>query len=513
MKKLLVFTAVIGLLTVVSKGQPVFGLKDVVAKAEALSHQPFVPQMQDLSSDLKNLDYDGYRRIRFLTERTVWPEAPYRLGFFHPGFTYVRPRVLLHAIEPNRLRDIPFSPSYFFYDKELAFSGHESFAGFRAYVPSDDDKSQNEFLTLQGGCYFRAVSKKTSWGLSAKGLAINTGLAIPEEFPDFREFWIRKPSSSDVVMKIFALLDSDSVTGGYEFDVQYGEPTIMDVKATLFFRKKPDLVQLAPFSSMFYYGSNTVNKPTLKIDYQPNGKTEFSMNKTDFHRREFRPQVHDSDGVYMTTPSGERLWAPLDNPRTSTTRTFSDVTSFGLLQRDRNINDYLDNEAHYDLRPSTLVIPKSGFDQGVVRLFEFPITDETSDNVVLGWQPKNMPGVGTKWDFAYQIRWSAQEPNQDQFRVVSTTVRPNPGSGTTHFTVEYVRPDAGDAVPVAELRPLVTATQNGQVKELKFQPTMNGWLVSFDIYNPNPSQSLDLSCVILRGDKFYSEKWLYLLST
>ncbi len=492
---------------------PVFSYQDVVNRAEQLSKQPFTAQVQELSEGLQKLDYDLFFRIRFQTEHTVWQGLPYRLGFAHPG-SYLKRRVTIHAIEPDRLRDIPFSPAYFHYDRPLVFSGHEDFAGFKVFAPSLRPGLQDEFLSFLGASYFRAVSRGLHWGLSARGIAVNTGVATPEEFPDFREFWVRQPQATDTNLQFYALLDGPSLTGGYEFNVRYGDVTTMDIRATLFMRKKAEVLALAPMTSMFYFGENTVNKPTLKPDYQGKSRTQFSMSSTQFMRREFRPQVHDSDGLLMTTTSGEKLWAPLDNPKSVVLRRFSDVTSYAFLQRDRDISHYLDREAEYHKRPSLQIIPQSGFDNGYVRLLQIPSTDEYTDNMVAAYEVQNPPEPGGKLEVAYRLLWSGQEPDVDQYRVLSTTVRPSPQSNETRFSIEFGKPEKQETIPVAELRPHVVVNQNGQVKDLQFTPTNRGWLVSFTIFNPNPNPTaMDVSCVILRRDNFYSEKWLYLLNT
>ncbi|MBV8098888.1 MAG: glucan biosynthesis protein [Verrucomicrobia bacterium] len=492
---------------------PVFNYQDVVNRAEDLSKQPFTPQVQELSEDLQKLDYDLFFRIRFLTEHAVWPGLPYRLGFFHPG-SYLKRRVVMHAIEPGRLRDIPFSPAYFHYDRPLVFSGHEDFAGFKVFAPSGRTGIQDEFLSFLGTSYFRAIGRGMHWGLSARGIAVNTGVSTPEEFPDFREFWVRQPLPNDTSLQFYALLDGPSLTGGYEFTVRYGDVTTMDIRATLFVRKKPEVLTLAPIISMFYFGENTVNKPTLRPDYQGKSRTELSMNSTEFLRRESRPQVHDSDGLLMTTTSGEKLWAPLDNPKSVELRRFSDVTSYSFLQRDRDASHYLDREAEYERRPNLQVIPQSGFENGYVRLLQIPAKDEYTDNMVAAWEVPNLPDAGGRLEFAYRLVWSTLEPDLDQFRVLSTTVRPSPQSNETRFTIEFGKPEKQETIPVAELRPHVVVNQNGQVRDVQFTPTDRGWLVSFTIFNPNPGPtSMDISCVILRRDNFTSEKWQYLLNT
>jgi len=156
--------------------------------------------------------------------------------------------------------------------------------------------------------------------------------------------------------------------------------------------------------------------------------------------------------------------------------------------------------------------PESDFGPGFVRLLELPSSDEYSDNIVAGWQPSNLPEPGKSLQFSYQLKWRGDDPNTNQFRVLSTTVRPSPGSNETRFAVEYGKPESGETIPVAELRPYILAGQGAQVKDVQFTPTDRGWLVGFTIFDPDYSKPLDISCVILRHDTFCSEKWQYLLN-
>jgi glucans biosynthesis protein len=240
---------------------------------------------------------------------------------------------------------------------------------------------------------------------------------------------------------------------------------------------------------------------------------DFGMNKTDFNRREFRPQVHDSDGLLMDTPSGEKLWATLENPKSVVIREFSNATGFSLVQRDRDVAHYLDQEAAYHRRPSLTVVPKN-LASGRVRLLELPSVNEYTDNIVVGWQPLDGVAAGARSDYSYQLVWRGDEPDQDQFRVVSTTLRPSPSSNETLINVEYARPLHGETIPVEQIHPLVLSGTGGEIKNVQFTPTEFGWLVTFTVHamNANPS-NLELSCVILRRDKSCSEKWLYLLNT
>src|SRR5260370_7954851 len=206
MKIFTVFLVVCLASTAVVQDANVVGYRDVVQKAAALLKQSFVQQNQEISRDLQNLDYDLYRRIRFLPERSVWRNLPYRLGFFHPGY-YFKRRVVFQEIEKDRIRDIPFSPEYFYYDKPLSFSGHESFVGFKAFVPSSQPAVQDEFMSFLGASYFLVIAQGLPSGLPSHRLPVNTGVCQPEEFPDFREFWMRKPNPTDDFFEFYALLD------------------------------------------------------------------------------------------------------------------------------------------------------------------------------------------------------------------------------------------------------------------------------------------------------------------
>ncbi len=127
--------------------------------------------------------------------------------------------------------------------------------------------------------------------MSARGLAVNVEHSEPEEFPYFREFWIEMPRADADRATIFALLDSASVTGAYRFDVYPSRETTLDITATLFPRRSLTSVGIAPLTSMFFEGEN-------------------DRRRTD----DFRPELHDSDGLLMQSGNGEWIWRPLRNP-------------------------------------------------------------------------------------------------------------------------------------------------------------------------------------------------------
>ncbi len=255
----------------------------------------------------------------------------------------------------------------------LASAAHSSekavtdFSGFRLRAPLNRAEHFDEFVVFQGASYFRAVAKGQEYGLSARGLALKTGDARGEEFPFFRTFWIERPRPEANTVVVHALLDSDSTTGAYRFTIRPGDPTVMDVEMTLYPRVELTHVGLAPLTSMFFFGPND----RVGID-------------------DFRPAVHDSDGLAIWNGRGEWLWRPLINPETLQVSAFVDDNprGFGLLQRHRAFADYQDLEAHYERRPSLWVETIGEWGSGAVQLVEIPSKSEYHDNVVAFWRPR-----------------------------------------------------------------------------------------------------------------------------
>ena len=92
-------------------------------------------------------------------------------------------------------------------------------------------------VSFLGASYFRFLGRGQRYGLSARGLAIGAGPRLNEEFPFFREFWIETPDPTAEHIVINALLDGESATGAFRFDLVPGQETYIDTNVTLFARK------------------------------------------------------------------------------------------------------------------------------------------------------------------------------------------------------------------------------------------------------------------------------------
>ena len=312
-----------------------FSPHKLVEMAKSLAQKPYVAPVSVISEDLKNLDYDKYRDIRFIRENGPWygQKLPFEIQFFHSGGLFQTP-VTVNQVVKGKSHPFNYSSSYFNYGRnkfDTSLFSDMGYAGFRLHYPLNTKKYYDELISFLGASYFRALGKGQKYGLSARGLAIDTAVATGEEFPIFREFWIERPDRKSKSVTVYALLDSVRATGAYTFIITPGETTTIDVDATIFPRKEISKLGIAPLTSMYLFGENT-------------------KNRFDDHR----PEVHDSDGLLILNGNNEWLWRPLDNSKKLRISAFVDNNpkGFGLLQRDRNPAHYLDFEANYEQRPS-----------------------------------------------------------------------------------------------------------------------------------------------------------------
>ncbi|MGH8020590.1 MAG: glucan biosynthesis protein [Opitutaceae bacterium] len=361
----------------------------VAERASELASQPYDDDPPNLPKSLDELTYDDYRRIRFVPEESLWrgDASPFQVQFFHPGYIF-KWTVALNEFTDGYVQRIPFLRTFFDY-QDLRIPGRLpgdlDYAGFKVLYPFKDPGRLDEVVSFLGASYFRAVGRDHTYGLSARGLAINSGGPELEEFPRFVEFWLGKPPGGATELTVHALLDSHSVTGAYTFRVVPGEATVTEVHATLFFRRVPDVAGYAPITSMFWYGENSHSQ-----------------------HGDFRPEVHDSDGLLVAVGE-ERTWRPIFNPPSTRLTDFpaENLRGFGLLQRDRLFYSYQDMEAHYQDRPSLWMEPMGQWPAGKVRLVELHSENEYGDNMVAFFVPENPPELERPLELRYRLHWTS----------------------------------------------------------------------------------------------------------
>ncbi len=487
------------------------GFENIQSRAKDLANKPYVaPNRDALPGWMNDLTYDQYRDIRFNPSQALWgaEKLPFRAMFFHPGYLFREP-VILNEFTSSHQQQIRLAEAYFTYGPLIKEHGEMptegGFAGFRLHAPLNKPDYFDELAVFQGASYWRALGKSQRYGISSRGIAVNTGVdGESEEFPSFREVWLRKPQEKDTEARVYALLDGPSYSGAFEFTITPGDSTTMDVKAVLFARKAVKRLGIAPMSSMFWFGEN-------------------SRRRFD----DFRPEVHDSDGLAMRMGTGERLWRPISNDSGKLEFSFFDMEKcegFGLLQRDRRFAAYEDDEAAYQHRPSLWVEPTSDWGAGRVMLMEIPTTNELSDNVVAMWEPATIPQPGDQIEFKYRQHWTMDEdPSQADGHVVATRTGVHEWQKEQRtIAVEFLG-NALNQQSDVPLTPVVQAigpnSEKVKLQGITLQSLPEArWRVAFQIAPAAEGGKLsdigpvELRCSIKRGENFLTETWVQRLT-
>lgn len=485
-----------------------FNLDDVGEQAKALAAEKYSAPTSNLPSEFSEMKFADYQQIRFRNEKAYWADekTPFKISFYHQGMHFDTP-VKINEVTATDVKEIKYDPSRFDFGS-LKFDANATkdlgYAGFRLLYPINSPDKQDEIATFLGASYFRIIGKDQWWGLSARGLALDTALPSGEEFPRFREFWIEKPKPKDKHLVIFALLDSPRATGAYRFTIRPGNDTVVDVKARVFLRDKVSKLGLAPLTSMFLFGSN-----------QPSAE------------HNFRPELHDSTGLQIHAGNDEWIWRPLNNPKHLSVSAYSveNPKGFGLLQRGREFSRYEDLDDRYDLRPSAWVEPQGDWGKGTIELVEIPTPDETNDNIVAFWNPEKRPEAGEPLDFAYRMRWTKDEEAlhdaknawvMQTLRSVGDVKQKNlirQPDGSVALVVDFVGPTlkalAGDA-PVSTQ---VSTDANAEVKEnsLRYNAVTKGWRLTLRIKVKDPKKPTEMRAALVNGGQTISETWSYQL--
>lgn len=472
-----------------------FGYEDVVRQARELAARPFDTSAPGIPDALKALTYDSYREIRFRRDKALWQDSgsDYRLHLFHLGFLHDKP-VPIHVISDGNAIPLPFNMALFEYGKaqvpqKLPVS--LGFAGFAVTTTLNDLKVQDEVISFLGASYFRFLGRGHRYGLSARSLALDVGGEQAEEFPFFRALWLEKPKSDSADLVIYGLLDSPSVSGAFRYVVTPGQQTTIAVTATIVPRRQIERIGIAPLTSMFLAGE---------------GDRE--------QRTDFRPEVHDSDGLLLKTGAGEWIWRPIRNPPALAISSFHDRNprGFGLIQRDREFGHYQDLEAHYHARPGYWIEPVGDWGEGRVDLIEIPTQGEEFDNIVCCWTPKTPLPSGQPTELNYRMTTvsttetlHAMAQVQSSFAARETV---DADLARRRFIIDFNAGDLeyylSDPKRVAVVATVSTGTVAGTI--LAPNVAAKGFRAIVDV-SLRPGESTDLRVFLRAGKQPLSETW------
>ncbi len=462
--------------------------------ARELAQHSYQAPDATLPDELKNLDYQAYRSIRFDPGHALWRGQGLRFTaeFFHRGFLY-KEAVKIFEVANGRSTPIHYTADLFTFGNVKPPTVDIGFAGFRLHYPINRPDYFDEICAFLGASYFRAVAKGQGYGLSARGLAIKTAENTGEEFPLFSAFWLERPAKGSDAIVVHALLDSASAAAAFRFTIRPGEQTTFDTEMVLYPRVDISAAGLAPLTSMFLFDSND---RTRADDY--------------------REAVHDSTGLLLWTGKGEQVWRPLANPRELQISAFADSgpRGFGLMQRERQFADYEDLEAHYENRPSLWVEPIGDWGDGIVELVEIPTNREVNDNIVAFWRPHDPLKAKGEYLLSYRQHWCWLVPAGTTLGEVTATRCGQAWDQKNRlFIIDFVggvlkgrRPDA---LPTIDIGCSKGKIENPVVEP---NPATGGWRLSFQL-DQGSEKLIEMHARLMDGERPLTETWLYRWTT
>ncbi len=465
----------------------------LIGEAERLSKQDYRP-MPVIPEEWLNLSYDQFQHIWFDPRNAIWADEdrPMQMDLFSAGLYFDR-AVKVAIVDDGIAKTLGYDFSLFATTDDfpdLPMDGDMGYAGIRLRADLQDTGNFSEFTVFQGASYFRAIATGQNYGLSARGLALRTGDPNGEEFPDFTHFYVEAADEGDESYIVHALLDSPSVTGAYTFEIMHGTPTTMKAKATLFPRVDLTHVGISALTSMFLFD-------------------ETNRNRFD----DFRPAVHDSEGLLIHNGNGEQIWRPLANHRTLQISSFTDNNprGFGLMQRTRDPERYADLEAHYENRPSLWITPDTGWGQGVVELVEIPADKEIYDNIVAYWRPRDVMTSGSRYDFGYHMAWGEEPDLPKVAHVINTRIGKGFDQIKTVIAIDFAEHAAFGTTDedLATLTVLVRGS-HGEVSPgiLQRNPGTGGVRLAFSIL-PGEATYSEMRAQLFKDGEAITEVWLY----
>lgn len=460
-------------------------------RARKLAQKEYEPKPM-IPTAWQELSFEDFNKIQFNLEHGIWigEDRPLTMDLFTAGLYATRPAAI-NIVEDGVAKTLGYDLSLFEIRgdlPDLPVDDTMGYSGFRLRTTLNTPSHFDEFIVFQGASYFRAVAKGQGYGLSARGLALRTGHPDGEEFPDFTDFWVEAAAPGDTVFTVHALLNAPSTTGAYSFVITTGDTTNVDVTATLFPRVDLDHVGLGALTSMFLFDET---------------------NRSRFE--DFRPGVHDSDGLLMWNGKGERIWRPLANPKNLEISVFNDENprGFGLMQRTRDPEKFADLQAYYEKRPSLWITPNGNWGAGAVELVEIPSDKEIFDNTVAYWRPLEPMLAGSEYDFGYAMSWGDEASGlPDLAHVLNTRIGKDFDQIDTIIAVDFAKHAVFEG-DLSDIKMVITSDA-GEISEgiLQHNPGTDGVRLAFHL-SPQDAARIELRAQLVSGDKPISEVWLY----
>ena len=282
-----------------------FSFETLTREAEGLAARAYEPPASPSAEVLNRLDYDALGRIRFDPQAALFRDGPgaYPATFFHLGKffpTPVRMYMLSAGQGAAQAREILYDPDYFCMPADCPAHELPRDAGIcRLPLPGEPrgtSASSTGARTI--GWPFSAPPTSapsascTSTVCRRAGSRSISPRRSPRGIPGFHALLLRAPRARAADMRSSSTRCSRAEhRRRCRFAMTRGKAVVMEIERALFLRREVSRLGIAPLTSMYWF-SETM-KPTA-IDW--------------------RPEVHDSDGLAMWTGAGEHIWRPLNNP-------------------------------------------------------------------------------------------------------------------------------------------------------------------------------------------------------
>ncbi len=450
----------------------------VIQDAEKRASKDYKDPARKVPDFLLALNMNDWQQIRFKEEYALWLNEglPFEARFFHPGNIFNR-AVTINVVEGEAVSELEFSPDMFKYGEDFPLEklrqSSTGFAGLSLVAVGASPENRRDVAQFLGASYFQSSGKNAAPGVTARGIALNTATPGGEEFPYFKEFWLLKPKKGDTSITLFALLDSPSMSGAYRFIITPGTSTVMDVECRLFLRKgssAPQKIGLAGMNSMFVFA-------------------EYSSRPAD----DYRPEVHNSDGLLYRNGENEFVWRPLTNPARLSVQGFSlrNPRGFGLLQRDNKFDHYLDINRRYDRCGSIWVEPQGNWGEGTLELVEIPTKSEIHNNINAYWvpatpAPETAESATQALSLAYRLYWMDPGVTPHALGRAAATHIAHTAQDSLTFVIDF-EGEALKAIPAdTGLTSVVETPEQVQLieKHLAKNPATGGWRLTFKVRRP-----------------------------
>lgn len=466
-----------------------FAASTVTDLARTLSKQPFKPVSNELPSALRSLSPGQYYGIRLKPEARIWGDD--NLGFViepqHRGFQYLNP-IQINLVTGGKAYRLVYDVKLFDFGKLKPPTdiGDIGFSGFNVLTRRDKGDTV-EVASFWGANFFRALADGQVPGLLARALALKIGDAKGEEVPIFRSIWIEKPGPVAQTLVVHALIDSESVSGAFRFTIHPGGIAIIDTECTLFPRAYIENYGLAAMSATHLLGF---------MDHK----------KFD----DYRPNVSEVCGIQMLTGREEWVWRPVTNRESLQISTFLDSKprGFGCMIRNRDFEDYDDEENHWERRPSLWIEPIGEWGEGGVQLIEIPSQSDANDNILCFWRPNTPLKIGSEVFLAYRQFW-CWDPPQAPPLARATRSRAGSSGKRQRFFVEFTGDILADESRTKGFSTTLTAGRGAITMTRVFWATdRKSCRILFEL-DPNGEDSVELRLLLKANDQPLSETWLY----